>query len=74
MRRLVFFALGLLFGAAVGAAFTTLLTPWSGRELREQVQKRVQEAQLEGQLAAERRRAELEAQFAQMTTPKRPNR
>ncbi len=67
MRRLMFFAAGLLVGAAVGGAVALLLTPDSGNGLRHTVKSHVKNALDEAQLAAETRRREMEAQLASMT-------
>lgn len=67
MRRLMFFAAGLLVGAAVGTTLALLLTPDSGDGLRHSVQSHVKNALSEAQLAAETRRREMEAQLAVMT-------
>lgn len=70
MRRLLFFALGLLFGAAVGGVLAMLFTPASGTDMRNQLKGRVERARREAQLAANARRRELEAQFTSMTDHK----
>ena len=67
MRRLMFFAVGLLVGAAVGSTLALLLTPDSGNGLRHSVKSHVKNALSEAQLAAETRRREMEAQLAAMT-------
>ncbi len=67
MRRLMFFALGLLVGAAVGSTLALLLTPDSGDGLRHKAKSHVRNALSEAQIAAETRRREMEAQLAHMT-------
>ena len=60
----------LLFGAVVGAlasaATVLLLTPKSGDAVRTDIKREVEAIREEGRKAAEARRAELEAQLAQM--------
>lgn len=68
MRRLMFFAGGLLCGALIGATVVLLLTPASGEAVREDTREKVNGAVSEARLAAERRRQELEAELAQMTS------
>jgi gas vesicle protein len=63
MRKFASFMVGMLAGALVGAAAAILLTPYSGSELQEQIQARVQELIEEGKRAASARRGELEAQL-----------
>jgi gas vesicle protein len=69
MRRLMFFVGGAVCGAVIGASLALLLTPASGDALRDGVKIRVEEAKTAGQLAANQRRRELEAQLAEMTSP-----
>jgi gas vesicle protein len=69
-RRLLFFALGILFGAAVGSALAMLLTPTSGNDLRKRAKNHVRRAMKEAQRAAEARRIEMERQLDALTTPK----
>ncbi len=59
------FLLGLLVGAASGAAAALMLTPQSGEATQNSIRERVQLVMDEGKRAAAERRAELEAQFAQ---------
>jgi hypothetical protein len=67
MRRLMLFAGGLMVGALVGATVVLLLTPTSGVDAREDVQKHVDGAMGVARSAAERKRIELEAELAQLT-------
>ncbi len=69
MRRLVFFAGGLICGALIGATVVLLLTPESGTAVREDARGRVQDAMSEARLASERRKQELEAELAEMISP-----
>lgn len=65
------FLLGLLSGALVGGVVGLMLAPYSGGELRGQIQERVQSVQDEMKQAAELRRAELEQQLAQLRAPRK---
>lgn len=56
---------GLLLGAVAGAGVTLLLTPQSGDDLQTNIRQHLNTVIQEGRRAAEERRAELEAQFAQ---------
>ena len=67
MRRLMFFAGGVLCGVVVGATVALLLTPESGDAMRAEARNRFDDAKREANLAAEKRRLELEAQLAQLT-------
>ena len=69
MRRLMFFAGGVICGALIGATIVLLLTPESGTAVREDARDRVQDAMSEARLAAQKRRQELEAELAEMTSP-----
>ena len=63
MRKTFYLILGLLAGAAVGAAAAMLLAPYSGQELQTRIRVRVQELIEEGKRAAAARRVELQAQL-----------
>ena len=63
MRKTVYLIIGLLAGAAVGAATTILLTPYSGQEMQSRIRTRAQGLIEEGKKAAAARRAELQAQL-----------
>lgn len=63
MRKTIFLLVGLVAGAAVGAAAAILLAPYSGAELQGRIRTRAQELLEEGQRAAAARRAELAAQL-----------
>ena len=69
MRRLLAFIGGLLSGAAVGTAVALLFTPTSGDTMRQGLRQRYIGALKAGNEAAQRRRAELEAQLVEMTGP-----
>lgn len=74
MRRVVFFALGLLFGATVGATLAFLLAPSSGQSLRKRAEQRVRHALQEAHAAAEAKRKSLEAELAAFGKRERPSR
>lgn len=59
------FFLGLLLGAASGAAAAMMTAPQSGAATQNTIRDRVKLVMDEGKRAAAERRAELEAQFAQ---------
>ena len=67
MRRILAFLGGVLSGGAIGTAAALLFTPASGDSLRDGLRGWWQEAIAAGREAAEQRRAELEAQFAELT-------
>lgn len=69
MRRLMFFTGGVLCGVVIGAAVALLLAPASGDSMRDDARRRFDEMMVEAQLAADKRRRELETQLAEMTTP-----
>ncbi len=56
---------GLLTGAVAGAVSGLLLTPKSGRGIRDGVKEHWQDVMEEGRRGYAERRAELEAQFAE---------
>ena len=70
-NNLIGFLAGLAMGALVGVSVALLLAPASGEELRGQITDQVQRIQLEVSQAAERRRAELEQQLADLRAPRR---
>ena len=67
MRRLMFFLVGLLLGAALGATLALLLTPAPGKTLRRESRGRFDRAMQRAQVASDDRRKELESQLAGMT-------
>ncbi len=69
MRRLLAFIGGVLSGAAIGTAVALLFTPTSGDTMRQGLRQRYANALKAGNEAAQRRRAELEAQLVEMTGP-----
>ncbi len=66
MRRLLAFIGGVLSGGAIGVMVGLLFTPDPGQASRLSWRARWQRALEAGQVAAEARRAELEAQFQAM--------
>lgn len=66
MSKIFGFLAGAMCGAIVGAVAVLLLTPQSGRELREQAQQRYNEMLEEGRKAAEQRRQEILNEFEAM--------
>ena len=72
MQRMLSFLIGIILGGLVGATLSLLFAPMSGDELRFQMQERAQMLQDEVKSAAAERRAELEAQLAQLRTPRIP--
>lgn len=63
MRKTVYLIIGLLAGAAVGAATAILLAPYSGQEMQSRIRTRAQDLIEEGKKAAAARRVELQAQL-----------
>jgi len=71
MNRLIGFLVGAVLGGLVGATAAVLLTPASGKDLREQLRERVLTLQDEVRSAAVARRTELEKQLATLRSPHR---
>ncbi len=71
MRKVLVFGAGILAGAIIGAGVSLLLTPASGDELREGTKDRYKRVLEESVKAAAERRAQLEAELAEMTRPKK---
>jgi gas vesicle protein len=71
MKKVTSFLSGAVMGALVGVTLALLLTPVSGEELRGQMQTKAQQIQIEVKEAAEARRSDLEAQLANLRTPKK---
>ncbi len=65
MGKVFRFLGGLLLGAVAGAGAVLLLTPQSGEDLQASVRQHLNAVMEDGRRAADERRAELEAQFAQ---------
>ncbi|HEX7974747.1 MAG TPA: YtxH domain-containing protein [Anaerolineales bacterium] len=71
MKGFFSFLSGALTGAVVGAALALLLAPDSGEDLRQQLQDRRDQIQVEVKQAAANRRAELEQQLAVLRSPRK---
>jgi len=63
MRRFFTFLSGVLSGAVVGSVLVLLFTPYSGKELKSSVQKRIQILQNEMRAAYDERKTQLEAEL-----------
>lgn len=72
MKRILSFMGGAFIGALVGGTLALLLAPYSGTELRTQIQQRKQLIQEEVKRAALERRAELESQLETLRAPRKP--
>ena len=75
MRKLTSLVIGFGLGAAVGAAMVMLFSPTSGEQLVDNIKRGYAETMAEARKASAVRRAELEAQLAQMrarNTPRLP--
>ena len=70
MRKTLAFVYGSVLGALVGATIALLLTPYSGTELRSQVEDRALYLKTELKQAAAARRVELERQLAALRAPR----
>ncbi len=66
MRSFSSFLTGLILGGLVGAAAAILLAPYSGPDLRNQIQNQVDQIQIEVRKAASERRSELEQQLSHL--------
>jgi gas vesicle protein len=58
-------------GSLIGGALGLLIAPASGERLRQQMQERAQQFQIEIKQAAATRRAELEQELAALRQPKK---
>lgn len=75
MKKLLSFTLGIGLGAMVGASVVILFAPMPGSELVARLKQGWNETMEEARRASELRRAELEAELAQMrgrTLPRLP--
>lgn len=70
MKKFFSFLSGAVIGGLVGATLALLLAPYSGDQLRLQMQERTQRLQEEIKVAANARRAELERQLATLRAPR----
>ncbi|HLF25977.1 MAG TPA: YtxH domain-containing protein [Anaerolineae bacterium] len=66
MQRFIAFVAGTMCGAIVGTVASLFLAPSSGKEIRDEAQRRLNQIVEEGRHAADRRRGELETQLRQM--------
>lgn len=67
MRRFMLFLVGALLGLTFGATLTLLLTPASGKAMRQGAKNRFDEILNNAKAASEARRKELEAELASLT-------
>ena len=67
MQRLLALAGGLVSGATIGTIVALLFTPRSGDEMRKDLERRKERVKMAGRLAADAKRAELEAELAALT-------
>jgi gas vesicle protein len=72
MKSVLRFMEGFILWGLVGMTVALLLAPYSGEELRGQMQSEVDRIRSEVGQAASTRRAELEGQLAAMRAPRRP--
>jgi len=69
MRKFFSFLSGVVMGALVGATLAILLAPFSGEEMRAQLQERLSGFRDELSEAAQTRRIELESKLAALRQP-----
>jgi len=72
MNKIYGFVSGAIMGALIGATLALLLTPYSGNDLRQQINDRAQYVQDEVKKASLERRLELEKQLSELRAPRRP--
>jgi gas vesicle protein len=70
MSKIFGFILGAMTGGLLGAAAVLLLTPYSGDEMRGQIDNRIRHMQKEISDAKNQKRAELEGQLQALRAPK----
>jgi gas vesicle protein len=70
MRRFMALLTGALCGALCGAGIALLLAPYSGKELRSQIQTRATEFGGDVRDAYEDRRVQLESELARLRAPR----
>ena len=73
MNRAINFLLGATIGGIIGATIAILLAPYSGEELRGEINVRTERIKSEVSQAAAERRAELERQLAALKAPQQEN-
>ena len=66
------FMTGFVLGGLVGAAVAILMAPYSGDDLRGQIQGESNRIQIEIKKAASQRRSELEERLASLREPNQP--
>jgi gas vesicle protein len=69
MNRALNFLLGATLGGIIGATLAILLAPYSGEELRTEINLKSERIRNEVSQAAAERRAELERQLASLKSP-----
>ncbi len=69
MNRALNFLLGATIGGIIGATMAVLLAPYSGEELRAEINIRTDRIRSEVSQAAADRRAELERQLSTLRSP-----
>lgn len=70
MRKMMSFLTGAALGGLVGAVFALLFAPTAGKDLQAQIRHQVEEIEIEIKGAAETKRAEMEAQLAELRKPR----
>ena len=68
MRKVLMFVIGTLSGVAIGVAVALMISPLSGEAMREEARLQFDEMLAEAQRAADVKRVELEAEYADLTT------
>ncbi|OGO66492.1 MAG: hypothetical protein A2030_01305 [Chloroflexi bacterium RBG_19FT_COMBO_50_10] len=71
MKRAFNFLVGIMMGGLVGATIAILLAPFSGEEVRDQLQERSNRLKDDIKAVAEARRAELERELTALRAPYR---
>jgi gas vesicle protein len=71
MHRVSSFLSGFIIGGLIGGAFGLLIAPASGERLRQQMQERAQQFQIEIKNAAATRRAEMEQELTALRQPRK---
>jgi len=69
MEKAFKFLIGFILGSLTGASLALLITPKSGKNLRQQISENVNRIITEVKQAGEDRRAELEEQLSQLRKP-----
>ncbi len=70
MKSVIGFIAGAFCGAVVGSVTALLLAPTSGRELQTEARQRFEKLVEQARLAAEARRAQLQAQLEALKAPR----